>query len=84
MVVEVAALDRFRGYATALRAQLPGAVRVLDAFHVTRLGLTALDEVRRRVQHDTLHPAKPGYRQAKPSAGEMSRPGRSMIEANTA
>jgi transposase len=53
--VEVAALDPFRGYATALRAQLPGAVRVLDAFHVTRLGLTALDEVRRRVQQDTLH-----------------------------
>jgi transposase len=53
--VEVAALDPFRGYATALRAQLPGTVRVLDAFHVTRLGLTALDEVRRRVQQDTLH-----------------------------
>ena len=30
-------------------------MRVLDAFHVTRLGLTALDEVRRRVQQDTLH-----------------------------
>jgi transposase len=53
--ITVAALDPFRGYATALRTQLPGAVRVLDAFHVTRLGLTALDEVRRRVQQDTLH-----------------------------
>jgi transposase len=53
--VTVAALDPFRGYATALRSQLPGAVRVLDAFHVTRLGLAAVDEVRRRVQQDSLH-----------------------------
>jgi Transposase len=53
--VEVAALDPFRGYATALRIQLPAAVRVLDAFHVTRLGLAALDDVRRRVQQQTLH-----------------------------
>jgi transposase len=28
---------------------------VLDAFHVVKLGSTALDEVRRRVQQDTLH-----------------------------
>jgi transposase len=53
--ITVAALDPFRGYATALRTQLPNAVRVLDAFHVTRLGLAAVDEVRRRVQQDTLH-----------------------------
>ena len=64
--ITVAALDPFRGYATALRTQLPGAVRVLDAFHVTRLGLAAVDEVRRRVQQDTLrrrgHKADPLYR----------------------
>ena len=53
--IEVAALDPFRGYATALRVQLPGAVRVLDAFHVTRLALAAVDEVRRRVQQQTLN-----------------------------
>jgi len=53
--VTMAALDPFRGYATALRIQLPAAVRVLDAFHVTRLGLAAVDEVRRRVQQETLH-----------------------------
>jgi transposase len=53
--IRVAALDPFRGYATALRTQLPATVRVLDAFHVTRLGLAALDEVRRRVQQQTLH-----------------------------
>jgi transposase len=52
--VTVAALDPFRGYATALRTSLPNATRVLDAFHVVRLGLNALDQVRRRVQQDTL------------------------------
>jgi transposase len=52
--VRVAALDPFRGYATALRTTLPNATRVLDAFHVVRLGLTTLDDVRRRVQQDTL------------------------------
>lgn len=51
--VRVAALDPFRGYATALRASLPHATRVLDAFHVTRLGFTCVDDVRRRVQQDT-------------------------------
>ena len=52
--VEQAALDPFRGYANAIRDQLPDAVAVLDAFHVVRLGTAALDEVRRRVQQHTL------------------------------
>ena len=52
--VRVAALDPFRGYASALRAQLPGAVRVLDAFHVVKLGFDAVDQVRRRTQQQTL------------------------------
>ena len=52
--VAVAALDPFRGYATALRSHLPGAVRVLDAFHVVELGFDAVDQVRRRVQQDTF------------------------------
>jgi transposase len=52
--VAVAALDPFRGYASALRAQLPAAVRVLDAFHVVGLGFDAVDQVRRRVQQETL------------------------------
>jgi transposase len=52
--ITVAALDPFRGYATALRTVLPGAVRVLDAFHVIKLGFDAVDQVRRRVQQDTL------------------------------
>ena len=52
--ITVAALDPFRGYATALRTSLPHATRVLDAFHVTRLGFAAVDDVRRRVQQQDL------------------------------
>ena len=51
--IAVAALDPFVGYATALSTTLPQAVRVLDAFHVVRLGFDAVDQVRRRVQHET-------------------------------
>jgi transposase len=52
--VEQAALDPFRGYANAIHSGLPDAVAVLDAFHVVRLGTQVVDEVRRRVQQDTL------------------------------
>jgi transposase len=52
--VSITALDPFRGYATALSSALPGAVRVLDAFHVTQLGFAAVDDVRRRVQQETV------------------------------
>ncbi|HEY6812921.1 MAG TPA: ISL3 family transposase [Propionibacteriaceae bacterium] len=52
--VEEAALDPFRGYANAIRDELPDSVAVLDAFHVVRLGTQVVDEVRRRVQQDTL------------------------------
>jgi transposase len=51
--IELAALDPFRGYGSALSSGLPNAVRVLDAFHVVRLGLAAVDDVRRRVQQQT-------------------------------
>lgn len=50
--VSTASLDPFRGYATALTRELPGAVRVLDPFHVVKLGLSAMDQARRRVQQD--------------------------------
>jgi transposase len=52
--VEHAALDPFRGYANAIRDELPDAVAVLDAFHVVKLGTAVVDEVRRRVQQNTL------------------------------
>ncbi len=54
VTVEHAALDPFRGYANAIRDQLPDATTVLDAFHVVKLAGNALDEVRRRVQQQTL------------------------------
>jgi transposase len=64
--IEHAALDPFRGYANAIRDELPDAVAVLDAFHVVRLGTQVVDEVRRRVQQDTLghrgHKDDPLYR----------------------
>jgi transposase len=50
--VMTAALDPYRGYASALRTALPHAVRVLDAFHVVRLGFAAVDDVRRRIQQE--------------------------------
>ena len=52
--VKVAALDPFAGYKTAIDDKLDDAVAVLDAFHVVKLGTAAVDEVRRRVQQDTL------------------------------
>jgi transposase len=52
--IVTASLDPFRGYASALAAQLPSTVRVLDPFHVVKLGLTCVDTVRQRVQQDTL------------------------------
>src|SRR5215217_6111278 len=42
------------GSANAIRDGLPDTVAVLDAFHVVRLGTQVVDEVRRRVQQDTL------------------------------
>ena len=51
--VSTASLDPFRGYATALAVHLPDAARVLDPFHVVRLGLACVDDVRRRVQQQT-------------------------------
>nr|WP_255464943.1 transposase [Dermacoccus sp. PAMC28757] len=51
--IEVAALDPFGGYKSAIDAELADATAVLDAFHVVKLGTQVVDEVRRRVQQDT-------------------------------
>jgi transposase len=59
--ISVAALDPYRGYASALRTSLPHAVRVLDAFHVVRLGFAAVDQVRCRIQREhTGHRGRTG------------------------
>ncbi|GAA4428653.1 ISL3-like element ISAar39 family transposase [Georgenia halophila] len=52
--VNVATLDPFSGYKRAIDDELEDATAVLDAFHVIRLGTAAVDEVRRRVQQETL------------------------------
>jgi transposase len=52
--VRIATLDPFRGYSNAIRDELQDATAVLDAFHVVRLGLKAMEESRRRVQQKQL------------------------------
>lgn len=51
--VEHTTLDAFRGYKNAIDDQLGHTVTILDAFHVVKLGIEAVDEARRRVQKDT-------------------------------
>ncbi|MCW2882487.1 MAG: transposase [Sphaerisporangium sp.] len=52
--VEVVAMDGFTGFKTAAAEELPGAVPVMDPFHVVRLAGDALDRCRQRVQQQ-LH-----------------------------
>ena len=47
-------LDLSGPYRAAFNAAVPKARQVADPFHVVRLGNDALDEVRRRVQNQTL------------------------------
>ncbi len=56
-----AVLDLSGPYRAAFDTAIPDAAQVADPFHVVRLGNTALDEVRRRVQNQTL-----GHRGRKP------------------
>ena len=52
--VRWAVLDLSGPYRSAFEVALPHAKQVADPFHVVRLGNDALDEVRRRVQNQTL------------------------------
>jgi transposase len=52
--IGVVALDPFRGYANGVANHLGHATVVIDHFHAIRLAHRALDDVRRRVQQDTL------------------------------
>lgn len=52
--VDTVAIDPYRGYATALVGHLDHATVVADHWHVIRLANAMVDDVRRRVQHDTL------------------------------
>ena len=61
--VRWAVLDLSGPYRAAFEVALPHAKQVADPFHVVRLGNDALDEVRRRVQNQTL-----GHRGRRPRA----------------
>lgn len=52
--IEIAAIDAFRGYATSIGDVLPDETLVIDHVHATRLASEAVNDVRRRVQQDTL------------------------------
>lgn len=68
--IDVAALDPFGGYKSAIDEQLEDATAVLDAFHVVKLGTAVVDEVRRRVQQATTGPCdrSPQARRARRSS----------------
>ena len=76
--VEIATLDPFQGYKNAIDDQLEDATRVLDAFHIVKLGTAAVDDVRRRIQQETF-----GHRGRKgdPLYGirHILRPGRERL-----
>ena len=52
--VAVAAIDPHAGYYKALSSKLPRATITVDVFHAVKLANTCIDEVRRRVQRQTL------------------------------
>ena len=52
--VRIVILDAFREYKNAIEDQLQDATSMLDAFHIVKLAGDELDEVRPRVQQDTL------------------------------
>jgi transposase len=52
--VRTVAIDPFRGYAKGVALHLARATVVVDPFHVIALANRAIDDVRRRVQNETL------------------------------
>lgn len=52
--VEIATLDLFQGYKNAIDDQHEDATCVLDAFHIVKLAGAAVNDVRRRIQQETL------------------------------
>jgi transposase len=64
--IRYAVLDLSVPWRLALTTMLRDAVQVADPFHLVKLACTRLDEVRRRVQHETLghrgHKDDPLYR----------------------
>ncbi len=52
--IRLATLDPAAGYRKALEEHLPAATLVVDHFHCIRLANQAIDDVRRRIQQQTL------------------------------
>lgn len=52
--VRTVAIDPFRGYANGVAVHLGRVTVVVDPFHVVALANRAIDDVRRRVQNETL------------------------------
>jgi transposase len=52
--ITTVAIDPFRGYANGVATHLSHATVVVDPFHAIALANRALDDVRRRVQNETL------------------------------
>ena len=52
--IRTVALDPYRGYARGIATGLPHARLVVDHFHAVRLANVAVDQVRRRIQQETL------------------------------
>jgi len=89
--VGTVAIDPWRGYASALVAQLGHATVVVDHFHAIKLANAVVDQVRRRVQQATL-----GHRGRKPdplyrirkllltAAEQLTQRGRARLRAGLA
>ena len=52
--IDTVAIDPFRGYANGIAHHLGHAILVVDPFHAIALANRAVDDVRRRVQQETL------------------------------
>ena len=74
--IGVVALDPFRGYANGLLAHLGHATVVIDHFHAVRLANAAIDDVRGRVQNDTVgHRGRTGDPAVRDPPAPARRPG---------
>lgn len=75
--IALATLDPAAGYRLALVDNLPNATLVVDHFHAIKLAGKAIDDVRRRVQNDTLghrgHKGDPLYRGRRVFLAGMER-----------
>jgi transposase len=86
--VATVAIDPHQGYANGVKTRLSHATLVVDPFHAVKLANAAIDDVRRRVQQETLghrgHKDDPlyGIRRLLLQAREtLSDKGRARLEA---